>query len=214
MRIILYLLIAGLISTHEVYADEVDTQYWHETVFRKSLNEKFGIFLKTEQWIFDDVKRLALYNFAPGVLFSPSRFLDFELNYRYQTLRETSTRNHEHRIEIVPILKYEWKKFQFSLRNRLELRSIDGDHSLRLRERLKIKRNIDLMGMDIALFVSNEIFYNSNSDDFDQNRAKFGFSKSIRPNMNLDVYYMYFRQSRQNSWFTANVLGTFVSVKF
>lgn len=214
MRIILCLLVASFIITHEVYADEVDTQYWHETVFRKNINEKIGVFLKAEQWVFDDVKRLALYNFAQGILFRPSRFLDFEFNYRYQTLKETRTRNHEHRIEIVPILKYEWEQFQFSLRNRLELRNVDGDHSLRLRERLKIKRNVDLMGMDIAIFASNEIFYNSNPDDFDQNRAKFGFSKSIRPNMNLDIYYMYFRQSRQKGWFTANVLGTFVSVTF
>jgi len=214
MRIIIFLLAVGFVFNHEVYAEEVDTQYWHETVFRKNFNEDIGIFLKTEQWVFDNVERLALYNFAPGVLFRPSRFLDFEFNYRYQTLKETKTRNHEHRIEIVPILKYEWEQFQFSLRNRLELRSVDGDHSLRLRERLKIKRNIELMGVDMAVFASNEIFYNSNPDDFDQNRAKFGFSKSIWSNINLDIYYMYFRQKRSNGWFTANVLGTFMSVTF
>ncbi|MEK9630075.1 MAG: DUF2490 domain-containing protein [Nitrospinota bacterium] len=214
MRIIIFLLAAGFIFTHEVRADEVDTQYWHETVFRKNFNENIGIFLKAEQWLFDDMKRLALYNFAPGILFRPSRFLDFELNYRYQTLRETTTRNHEHRIGIVPILKYEWGKFKFSLRNRLELRDIDGDHSLRLRERLKIKRKVELMGMDVALFASNEIFYNSNPDDFDQNRAKFGISKPIQPNLSMDIYYMYFRQERSNGWFTAHALGTFLSVTF
>ena len=214
MRTFFCLLVAGFIFCQEVYAQELDTQYWHETVIRKNFNEKIGVFLKAEQWFFDEVGRLALYNFAPGVLFRPSNFLDFEFNYRYQTLKETKTRNHEHRIEIVPILKYQLEKFKISLRNRLELRNVDGDHSLRLRERLKIKRNVDLMGMDIALFASNEIFYNSNPDDFDQNRAKFGFSKAIQPNMSVDIYYMYFRQERQSGWFTANVLGTFMSVTF
>ncbi len=215
VRFFICLLTTGFLFVHEVIAGEAaDSQYWHETVFKKSFENNLGVFLKAEQWLFDDMSRLALYNFAPGVFIRALPYLDLELNYRYQTLRETTTRNREHRIEIVPILKYEWGVYQISLRNRLELRSVDGDSSLRLRERLKLKKNFDWLGMNFALFVSDEIFYDSNPDDFNQNRAKLGFSKSIWPNINLDVYYMYFRQERKNDWFTANVLGTYLSVSF
>lgn len=188
-------------------ARETDTAYWNEFVFKHKLNERVGIHLKTEQWLLDDASRLGMYNFTPGGKYSWSKHLDFELNYRYQRLKLTDELTTEHRVEIIPYLKGEWSGFQFELRNRLELRNIDGKNSLRLRERFQIKRNFNYESWNFDYYISSEIFYDSNPNDFNQNRTKAGVSKEIAPGLNMGLYYMYWTIEGKEL-FKANTIGT------
>ncbi|MGV7221968.1 MAG: DUF2490 domain-containing protein [Nitrospinales bacterium] len=192
---------------------ETDTAYWNEFVFKHNLNENLVIHLKTEQWFLGDVSRLGLYNFTPGVKFIWSEYIYFELNYRYQRLKLLDEFTTEHRLEIIPYLKGEWSGFQIELRNRLELRNINGDNSLRLRERIQIKRNFKYEDWDFDYYISDEIFYNSNTNSFNQNRAKVGVLKEVAPGWNMGLYYMYWT-IKGRELFKANVVGTAFSFTF
>ena len=190
-----------------------DTAYWNELVFKHKLNKKLTLHFKTEQWFLGDVSRLGLYNFTPGVKYSWSKYVDIELNYRYQRLKLLDELTAEHRLEIIPYLKGEWAGFRFELRNRLELRNIDGDNSLRLRERIQITRNFKYENWDFDYYISNEFFYDSNPNDINQNRAKVGVTKQISPNISAGLYYMYWTIEGE-SFFKANVIGSIFQFLF
>ena len=199
------ILVLGIADRGEALG--TDTAYWNAFVFKHKLNERLDIHLKTEQWFLDDVSRLGLYNFTPGVKYSWSKHVDIELNYRFQRLKLLDELTTEHRLEIIPYLKGEWAGFKIELRNRLELRNIDGKNSLRLRERIQIKRNFKYGDWDFDYYISNEIFYDSNPNDFNQNRAKVGVSKEVSPSLNMGFYYMYWTIEGKEL-FKANVIGT------
>lgn len=192
---------------------ETDTAYWNEFTFRHKLNENLSVQLKNEQWFLDDVSRLGMYNFTPGAKFNWTEHVDFELNYRYQRLKLLDELTTEHRVEIIPYLKGEWAGFQLELRNRLELRNIDGENSWRLRERIQIKRNFKYTDWEFDYYISNEFFYDSSPNDFNQNRAKAGISKEVAPGLNLGLYYMYWT-IKGKSLFKANVIGTALLFRF
>jgi hypothetical protein len=192
---------------------DTDTAYWNELVLKHNLNEKLKIHLKTEQWFLGDVSRLGLYNFTPGAKYIWSEHVNFELNYRYQRLNLFGEFTTEHRLEIIPSLIGEWAGFQIELRNRLELRNIDGNNSLRLRERIQIKRNFKYKAWDFDYYVSDEIFYDSNTNNINQNRAKAGVVKEVAPGWDVGLYYMYWTIEGKES-FKANVIGTALSILF
>ena len=205
------ILILGIANRGETL--ETDTAYWNEIIFKHKLNEKLGIHFKTEQWFLENASRLGLYNFTPGIKYSWSKHVDFEMNYRFQRLKLLKELTTEHRLEIIPFLKGEWAGFQFELRNRLELRNIDGKNSLRLRERIQIKRNFKHEYWGFDYYISNEFFYDSNPNDFNQNRAKAGISKEVTPGLSIGLYYMYWTIEGKEL-FKANVIGTIFSFSF
>ncbi len=198
-------LILGIVNRGETL--ETDTAYWNEVGFKHRLNEKLAVHLKTEQWFLSDVSRLGLYNFTAGAKYNWFKHVDFEMNYRFQRLKLLNELTTEHRIEIIPFLKGEWAGFQFELRNRLELRNIDGENSLRLRERIQIKRKIEYEYCNFDIYVSNEFFYDSEPNDFNQNRAKAGVTTEVVQGVNFSLYYMYWT-IEGNELFKAHVVGT------
>ncbi len=215
-RLAMGILFAGMLvlaTANRGEALETDTAYWNEFVFRHKLQKRLGLHLKTEHWYLDDMSRRGLYNFTPGVKYNWSDHVDFELNYRYQRLKLLGELTTEHRVEIIPYLKGEWAGFHVELRNRLELRNIDGENSLRLRERIQIKRNFNYKEWVFDYYVSHEFFYDSNPDDFNQYRTKAGVVKEVVPGLNVGLYYMYW-MIEGRELFRANVIGTAFSFLF
>jgi hypothetical protein len=190
-----------------------DIAYWNEFVISHKLDESFDLHLKTEQWYLDNVSRLGQYNFTPGIKFNWSEHVNLEMNYRYQRLKLLDEFTTEHRLEIIPYLKGQWAGFQIELRNRFELRNIDGDESFRLRERIQIMRNFKYKDWDFDYYISDEIFYDSNANNFNQNRAKIGVVKEVTPGLNMGLYYMYWT-IKGEELFKANVIGTTFSILF
>ncbi len=188
-------------------AQAEDFGYWNEFVLKHTVDENLSVHFKSEQWFFDDVSRLGLYNFTSGLTFHESKYFDLEFNYRYQKLKLFTAWTEENRFEIIPHLKVDLFGFQFALRNRLEFRSIDGNDSLRLRERISIKKGIKLKQMAFDVYVSNEFFYDTNVDDYNQNRAKAGIIKEITPGVKMGLYYMYWTLDAMSS-LKSNVIGT------
>ncbi|QPJ60820.1 MAG: DUF2490 domain-containing protein [Candidatus Nitronauta litoralis] len=194
-------------------AQAEDFGYWNEFVLKHKIDENLSVHFKSEEWFLGDVSRLGLYNFTSGLTFHESKYFDLEFNYRYQKLKLFTAWTEENRFEIIPHLKADLFGFQFALRNRLEFRSIDGNDSLRLRERITIKKDFKLNQMAFDVYISNEFFYDTNVDDYNQNRAKAGIIKEIFPGVKMGLYYMYWTLQAK-TLYEANVIGTTFTISF
>lgn len=191
-----------------------DWQYWNEFVLKHKLTQRITAHVKLEQRIVDDFGNFALHNYAPGFVYEFSKYFDFELNYKFEREKAKKEWSDEHRLEIIPIFNWQWAKFKFKLRNRVEYRVIEGEESWRLREKIKIKRAININGMEFSPFVSEEIFYDFKIRDFNQNRFKVGVSKDVVPDLEFTLFYMYKRNKSNDDWFGANILGTEFVIRF
>lgn len=191
-----------------------DWQYWNEFKLKHSVTRHLEAHLKLEQRFVDNFGDFGLHNYAPGILYTVSEHFDFELNYKYEREKKKNGWTDEHRLEIIPILKWRWSEFGFKLRNRLEYRKIESAESWRWREKIKITRPVTMDGFAFTPYVSEEIFYDFRVGDFNQNRIAVGLSKEIGRNLGIGLYYMYKSNKKENSWSGANVLGTKFEIAF
>jgi hypothetical protein len=215
-RVIKILLILGLfllLCAERAHSSD-DWQYWNEFVIKHKLTQRITAHVKLEQRIVNDFGNFALHNYAPGFVYEFSKYFDFELNYKFERVKIKKGWIDEHRLEIIPIFSWQGAKFKFKLRSRLEYRVIEGNERWRWREKIKIKRDINLNGFKFSPFLSEEIFYDLKIGEFNQNRVKAGVSKEIIHNLEFTLFYMYKSNKLFNSWFGANVLGTEFVIRF
>jgi len=191
-----------------------DEQFWNQVVFKHKVNSHLETHLKLEQRWVNDFGDFGLYNYAPGFVYNLKDHLDFELNYKFEKERGQKKWTDEHRIEIIPILKWNWETLKFKVRNRLEYRNIEGEENWRLREKIALKRRVDFNGFNVDLSASEEIFYDFRIGDFNQNRIKFGLSKNLVPSFEVGLFYMYKSNKGKEDWFGAHILGTEFVIEF
>jgi hypothetical protein len=206
-RLFLLIGICTISCVGESFASD-DWQYWNEFKLKHNINEKIDVHLKLEQRIVDHVGDFALHNYSPGIVYGINKYFDFELNYKYEREKVNEEWRDEHRLEMIPIIKWEWSGYKFNVRNRFEYRTIEGDDKWRWREKLKIKRNVMMGDFVFTPFVSEEIFYDFKEDEFNQNRAAIGFTKEITKSLEIGLYYLRKSNKRNGSWTGVNVLGT------
>lgn len=98
------------------------------------------------------------------------------------------------------------REFVFSDRNRQELRWVNGDFSLRFRNRAKLEKTFVAGKRSFVPYTSGEIFYDSRFSTFNRFRFSVGnqfvFAKretwlmNIRRQRILDIYYLWQADSR------------------
>ena len=98
------------------------------------------------------------------------------------------------------------RKFVFSDRNRQELRWINGDFSMRFRNRAKLEKTFVVGKRSLVPYSSGELFYDSRFSTFNRFRlavgTEFVFAKreawfmNIRRQRVLDFYYLWQTDSR------------------
>lgn len=210
--IVLFILLNSLSMTPAEAGD--DRQFWNTLVLHHALNKKLESHLAMHSRELDDISTLGVYYAAPGILYTLTEHLVFGLNYKFQRLKAKSVWTNEHRIEIQPIVKWNWDRLKFSLRNRLEYRNVEGVVEWRLRERFRFKRAVNWGGFKFAPFISDEFFYSFKTDGLSQNRIMVGASKNLTRQFGLDIFYMYKSNNRRGDWFGENVIGTNFSLRF
>ena len=101
-----------------------------------------------------------------------------------------------------------------SLKSKLEYRDVQGNDRWRLREKLKVKQPVNLGTAHFAIFVSDELFYDFDPEDWNQNRAAAGLSLEPFSNVELDLFYLNRADKDENEWSSVNVIGTEIVVAF
>jgi hypothetical protein len=191
-----------------------DEQFWNEVVFKHKVNSHLETHLKLEQRFVNDFGDFGLHNYTPGFVYNLKDYLEFELNYKYEAEKRGKEWTDEHRVEIIPILKWNWEEIKFKVRNRLEYRDIEGETSWRLREKIAFKRKMDIEGVEVNFSASEEIFYDFKIGQFNQNRIKLGLSKNLNSIFEAGLFYMYKSNKGKEDWFGAHILGTAFVIGF
>ncbi len=127
------------------------------------------------------------------------RYLWARIGYRYGTsLGDVESKFREHRgiLELTgraPLPRDFW----IVLRNRVDLRDVNGNYSTRYRIRLTVEREVRLFGLDTVPYVNAEAFYDTRYDTWNRQRYQAGLEIALSKRWRIEPYYT--RQNEQRS---------------
>lgn len=115
------------------------------------------------------------------------KYLTFGVGYRYIGNIDKPPEN---RIIVELIARFPLPaKMQLSERNRADLRFIQGQFSWRYRNRVTLERSFTIHEYAVTPFSQAEFYYTSQSDSWDKQVYKFGFTLPVHPRAELSPYY-------------------------
>ena len=127
------------------------------------------------------------------------RYLWARIGYRYgTTLGDVEDPSREHRgiLELTgraPLPRNFW----VVLRNRADLRDVNGNYSSRYRLRLTVEREVRLFGLDTVPYINAEAFYDTRYDAWNRQRYQAGLEIALSKRWRIEPYYT--RQNDQRS---------------
>ncbi len=191
-----------------------DWQYWNQLAFKHEFNDKVALDIASEQKWQDDAEDFFLYN----VFIVPTAKLTEDVSlgagYRRERREEDDSWTTENRLLFPLTVGWTVKAWLLQLRTQLEYRDLEDDQDRwRIRERILLKRPIQVGDLTMTPFISGEVFYDFTVEQVNQNRIAVGLSLPLRKDTTWTVFYMN-RAERCDDWSTANVLGTEVAFKF
>lgn len=189
-----------------------DWQFYNNYDFEHALSEKLDLTLQVEGRLNRDVGNLYYYFFQPGFNCHINDFLDFGLGYRY--IKQERARSgedpwdDENRLVIDPVLKWKFSKFAFDNRCRFEYRYFDLDKDKwRYRNRLRVKKKFKIGEFEFSPFLSDEVFYDFNTDEFNENQFDLGIERKIIENIRMSLFYRLQSQRQGRDWNESNIIG-------
>jgi hypothetical protein len=146
-----------------------------------------------------------------------ARFLTFRAGYRYGTplVNNNSNSGSENRILAETIARYPLPaKFVLADRSRGEFRFIQRKpFSMRYRNRLNLERDITLGSLVLTPYAYDEIFYDTASGSWNQNRYAFGLQIPTGRHVVLEPYYLR-KTTRGTTPALVNVAGFTLNLYF
>lgn len=192
-----------------------DWEYWNEFEFKKALQEKIDFRFTNEARFQDDLGNF--YQTEPQItlLWKPRKFIEIGPGYRY-SYTETSTGKNtdDHRVLLETTLKGAVAKWGISNRHRVEYRNLTDKEFWGWRGRLRVSHPVKVGKWEVSPFVSDELFWDTRREEFNQNRFSLGFSKSLSKTVGLDIYYMLRSQRTGGDWNESNVFGTGLKISY
>jgi hypothetical protein len=144
-----------------------------------------------------------------GVSVKAGKYFTFTPNYVHIGMRPFAGRKvWEHRLSFPVTLRFDVGKFKLSDRNTFERRyRTQAVPATRYRNRFQVDHPIAPGGVQLTLFVADEVFYDWSVDDWVRNRFTIGVSRVYNKHFTQDYYY-----TRQNDGRSVpgdlNIIGT------
>lgn len=210
ITVVLIVLAAGCFVSPALakHSGRDDTQYWNELVFEFGINEKWDGRFKTEQNFTDDAEQFTLHNYDVGAAYIINDIWKIEFAYKYELEKEDGEWFRENRYQIIPTAKWHWDMYTIQLQNRLAYRDLEDKNIWRLREKLKVAREVSVGGVSVGVFVADAVYYDFDAHMINQNRAYIGVEKELMPQVEGVLYYMYKSNKSSGSWSEAHIIGT------
>ena len=208
------LIIGTLLALASTARASDDWQYWNQVIFKHEFNEKVAIDIASEQKWRDNMSDFFLYSvfIVPTVKLTEN--VSLGAGYRLERKEEGDSWTTENRLLFPLVFGWTVKPWLFQLRNQLEYRDLENEQDRwRIRERLLLRRPIQLGRHTVIPFVSEEPFYDFTAGRINQNRTAVGLSLPRHERATFTVYYIN-KAERDDDWSTANVLGTEIAFKF
>jgi hypothetical protein len=191
-----------------------DWQYWNLLALKHEFNDKVALDIASLQKWQDDVSDLFLYSgfILPTVRLTEN--VSLGAGYWLERKEAGDSWTTENRLLFPLTVGWTAKPWLLQLRNQLEYRDLEDDQDRwRIRERITVKRPVQVGQLSVVPFASEEVFYDFTAEQMNQNRVAAGLSVPWRKRMTLTVFYMN-KAERDGDWSSVNVLGTEVAFRF
>lgn len=179
-----------------------------------ALDERVSLILDEEFRRGDDQYEYYFHS-EIGVRYAVSDWFDLDAFCRFIGDRESGSWALEFRPRTDAILKYFWKHFGISDRNRLEYR-VRADYNSygRYRNMLKFLFPFEAWGYPFHPYVADEISIDLNAGRFERNRVYGGLDFMFSKYVGLDVYYFWQYEKLYPGTQKTHVGGLKVKLKF
>lgn len=140
-----------------------------------------------------------------GLNYKLFKFMDVAGQYRIGFVPEYDNAQHRFALDVKPKVSFNDLKLQLRLRytNYTDFQHDTEDKSTYLRSRLRCK--YDFNNFPLTPFVSAELYYRADEEDFNKSRFGTGFSLRLSETSSIGCYYL-LRYKHKNEQ-TAQILG-------
>jgi len=176
-----------------------DTQNWNDVYLTVPLSKHVDYVMQGTLRNGRDLSRPVDERLGIGFSFKLGKYLTVVPNYLYIGMQPFEGRRvFENRLSVPATVRVPVGGFLLSDRNLIERRFRQpGTVSTRYRNRLQVEHSIGPSKQKIALFVSDEVFYDWSFNAWVRNRAAVGVSKVVNKHLTLELYYL--RQNDSHS---------------
>ena len=176
-----------------------DTQNWNDVYLTVPLSKQIDYVMQGTLRNGRDLSRPVDERLGIGFSFKLGKYVTVLPNYLYiGTQPFEGRRVFENRLSVPATVRVPVERFLLSDRNLIERRFRDpGTSSTRYRNRFQIEHPIGPPKQKLALYVSDEVFYDWSFNAWVRNRAAVGLSKVVNKHFTLELYYL--RQNDSHS---------------
>jgi len=154
------------------------------------------------------LKRITVFELDP----SKSRLLMFRAGYRYMPSTNGPT---EHRGLLEATGRYPLVRgVLLSDRNRLDLRSIDGELAWRYRNRISAERTVSIRSYHFTPYIRAEVYYDGNFHKWSRTAETAGCIFPFRKRYEIEPYYEHQNETGTAPNRQVNALGLVLSLYF
>ena len=189
---LVFLLTLATPASSQTALDQTDTQQWNDVIFSLPITKQVDFNMLGTLRLGRDISRPVDERFGVGATWRIGQHLSLVPAYIHiETQPFEGRKLHEDRLNIAAFLRFEANRFRFSDRNLFERRfRSPGTASTRYRNRLQVEHPVGPDKMKLAVFVSDEVFYDWSVDNWVRNRIAAGISKPLNKNLTLELYYL------------------------
>lgn len=215
MRILIVITVVSLFLGLNLLFGADDWRFWNTDSIQGKLTEKLSAKLESEFRFKDDMSEHYYTHADISLAYSVVKWLDTAFAYRQiYSLKGADWKdtNYPH---IDGAFKWSWADWKFSNRVMFAYAMPEGaDDYWQFRNLLVLASPWKITLLKLNPYISDEVFYNFNSGEWDENRAVAGLNFPLFiENANGKVYYMY-NSKKSDDWTNYNTLGIAIGIKF
>lgn len=196
-------------------ATAADPDVWSEVKVTSEWTDRFDLFAAGALRLGDGASHIDRTSWQAGVNFRGTRQITLTPAYQYIAHDPADdVRTNEHRFSAVAAWRLPFERIEATLSTGLEYRLRHGQaDGWRVRPRLKFKRAFGPESWEFAMYVSDELFYDTSAGAWTRNRLFAGIEKTIGPHCALDLYFCRQRDLRAREP-DLNIIGLSVRLSF
>jgi len=198
-------------------AQETPQEFWPEAQFYANLGDRFrlraiGTRTKAREsdrftegtFEFDidvGLKAILRRKLAANPNTERGRYLTLRVGYIHvAALNDEQNPSNEHRAIVELSSRYPLPGgFLLTDRNRGEARWINGDYSLRYRNRVRFERDFAIRSFRFTPYITGEIYYDTRYRIWNRNEYSFGYEVPVRRHAIIEFYFMRQNTSRSSN---------------
>jgi Protein of unknown function (DUF2490) len=168
-----------------------DAEFWNELKITAKWTDQVDLIAAGALRFEDNFSVLNRRSLQLGLNLRPIPWLTLTPNYQYIAHDPAEdVRTHEHRPSLLTAVRIPIERAEVTLSTGIEYRiREDKEDSWRVRPKVKLKYPLGPDQWNLSGYIADELFYDSNHDDFVRNRSFAGCEKKLGKSWSIDLYY-------------------------